>query len=391
MTRRCKKIGLLDHIGGGNLGDEATQTALMREIKARWPESVICGFSMNPSDSEARHGMPCYAIRRKLWIFPYRNSRAEFNNKIKAALSGHRFLLWLLRAVNFVAISLLSDVFSESMFLAKSLRVIRTFDILIISGGGQLLESWGGPWSYPYTIFKWIVLAKLSRVECYVVNVGAGPLKSPISRYFVARALHLADYVSFRDTKSRTLAREVGYTGKADVFPDCVYSLDVHPFKTSRAGAVQRTDKSIVGLSPMAYCDPRRYWVQDQAVYEDFCQKFSLFGSWLSDRYSLSLFSTDIWFDAQTIEEVDVALKNGNHTADISVLTHETIMNTEALLSQMASMEYIVTCRFHGVIFAHLMNIPVIAISHHSKVATLMADLGLRNIAWISTRSTPRF
>ena len=30
-------------------------------------------------------------IRRKLWVFPYRNSRAaEFNNKIKAALSGHR-------------------------------------------------------------------------------------------------------------------------------------------------------------------------------------------------------------------------------------------------------------------------------------------------------------
>jgi polysaccharide pyruvyl transferase WcaK-like protein len=46
-------------------------------------------------------------------------------------------------------------------------------------------------------------------------------------------------------------------------------------------------------------------------------------------------------------------------------------------LSRMATMDYIITCRFHGVIFAHLMNIPVIALSHHPKVTTLMADLGL--------------
>jgi polysaccharide pyruvyl transferase WcaK-like protein len=377
MVRGCKKIGLLDHIGGGNLGDDATQTAVMHEIKVRWPDSVICGFSMNPSDSQSRHGIPCYAIRRKMWVFPYRNSRAEFNNKVKAALSEHRLLLWLLRAINTIAIRWPSEVVSESIFLVRSFRVIRTFDILIISGGGQLLESWGGPWSYPYTIFKWIVLAKLSRVKCYFINVGAGPLKRPLSKYFVTRALHLADYASFRDAKSRALAQEVGFTGKADVFPDCVYGLNVHPFNASRVEARHKPHNPIVGLSPMAFCDPRRYWIQDLGAYEAFIRKFALFGSWLSHRYSLLLFSTDIWFDSQTLEELDVALKNANGMADISVLTHEVITNTEALLSQMSSMDYVVTCRFHGVIFAHLMNIPVIAISHHPKVATLMTDLGL--------------
>lgn len=378
MARGCKKIGLLDHIGGGNLGDEATQTAVMQEIKARWPDSVICGFSMNPSDSASRHGICCYQIRRKMWVFPYRNSRAEErNNKIKAALSEHHLLLWLLRTINTVAIRLPSEVISESIFLVKSLRIIRTFDILIISGGGQLLESWGGPWSYPYTIFKWIVLAKLSRVKCYFINVGAGPLKRPLSKYFVTRALHLADYASFRDAKSRALAHEVGFRGKADVFPDSVYSLNIQPFKASRLAAGHRQHQPIVGLSPMAFCDPRRYWIQDQGVYEAFIGKFTLFGSWLSHRHRLLLFSTDIWFDLQTIEELGVAVKNANHMADTRVLNCDVITNTEALLSQMSSMDYIVTCRFHGVIFAHLMNIPVIAISHHPKVVTLMTDLGL--------------
>ena len=297
MARGCKKIGLLDHVGGGNLGDDATQTAVMQEIKVRWPNSVICGFSMNPSDSESRHGISCYQIRRKMWVFPYPNSRAERNNKIKAALSEHRLLLWLLRTINTVAIRLPSEVLSESIFLVRSFRVIRSFDILIISGGGQLLESWGGPWSYPYTIFKWIVLAKLSRVKCYFINVGAGPLKHPLSKYFVTRALDLANYASFRDAKSRALAHEVGFRGKADVFPDSVYSLNVQPFNASRVEAGHRQHQPIVGLSPMAFCDPRRYWSKDQKVYEAFIQQFALFGSWLSSRYRLLIFSTDIWFE----------------------------------------------------------------------------------------------
>jgi polysaccharide pyruvyl transferase WcaK-like protein len=43
----------------------------------------------------------------------------------------------------------------------------------------------------------------------------------------------------------------------------------------------------------------------------------------------------------------------------------------------MSAMDYVVTCRFHGVVFAHLLNIPVLAISHHPKVAVLMKDIGL--------------
>ena len=43
----------------------------------------------------------------------------------------------------------------------------------------------------------------------------------------------------------------------------------------------------------------------------------------------------------------------------------------------MSLMDYVVTCRFHGVVFAHLLNKPVLALSHHSKVATLMDDIGL--------------
>src|SRR5713226_310002 len=66
-VRAPKKIGLLHHVGGGNLGDDASLDAVMHNIKSRWPDSVIFGFSMNPSDTQTRHAIPSYPLRTETW------------------------------------------------------------------------------------------------------------------------------------------------------------------------------------------------------------------------------------------------------------------------------------------------------------------------------------
>jgi polysaccharide pyruvyl transferase WcaK-like protein len=195
-----------------------------------------------------------------------------------------------------------------------------------------------------------------------------------VSKFFIARALALADYVSFRDTKSKSLAQGIGFKGEAEVFPDCVYGLDLPMIDTTRHGA---RNAAVVGLSPMAYCDPRRYWIQDRDIYEAFVRKLVVFGVWLSERHQLALFSTDIWFDSQTLDKVAAALREEKGFDAGRLLARELVTTAETLLAHMSSMDYIITCRFYGVVFAHLMNIPVIALSHHPKVTTLMADLGL--------------
>lgn len=372
-----KKIGLLNHMGGGNLGDDATQTVAMDNIKKRCPESVMFGFSMNPSDTQTRHGIPSYPIRRQIWDWSPRpeNHTAVFRNKVKAATSKYRFLFTLLKALHTVGIRIPRSLFRELPFLFKSWRIIRSFDLLIISGGGQLLDSWGGPWNFPYTIFKWVLLAKLSNVKCYFLNVGAGPLRHPLSKFLVKYALFLGDYASFRDEDSRALIQKIGFTGRTQVLPDCVYGLDIPTLKTGHIG---EGAEPLVGISPMAYCDPRVYWEKDQGVYESFLRTLALFGSWLSrNHHRLRLFSTDIWFDSRTIEELKIALKNDPCVANSRSIIQEPIAETKELLSQLCSLDYVVTCRFHGVVFAHLLNVPVIALSHHPKVTSLMNDLGL--------------
>jgi len=375
MSQARGKIGLLDHMGGGNLGDDTTQTAVMQSLRSRWPEALIYGFSMNPVDTTLRHAIPAFPIRRETWWVP--NVNPEDGSILPGTTDQpHRrnIVLRQLRALCRAVLKRPMVVAAELVFLFRSFRIVRTLDVFVINGGGQLLDSWGGPWDYPYTLFKWAWLARLSGTKLYFVSVGAGPIKHSLSKFFIRHALSLAAYVSFRDCDSKNLSREIGFHGEAGVFPDCVYALDV---PSRDAGADDARNLPLVGLSPMAYCDPRRYWLRDQDAYDAFTAKLVRFGSWVSSDHGLTLFSTDMWFDAETIEEVDTALRSEAGMDATHLLPHAPILEIDTLLSCMSSMDYIITCRFHGVVFAHLMNIPVIALSHHPKVATLMSDLGL--------------
>ena len=389
MARIYRKIGLLDHMGGGNLGDDATQDAVMHNIKKRWPYVKMVMFSMNPDDTRKRHGIPSYAIRAKTWGFGATRDENEIqitslkNEKNKGAQkswvialkSRYSILFSLVRIISNVVIRKPFAFIQELIFLLKSHNIIKSFDLLIICGGGQLLDCLGGPWKFPYTIFKWVILAKISKVKCFFLNVGAGPLDHRLSKIFIRKALSFADYVSFRDDKSEKLIREIGFCGGSQVFPDSVYSLEA---AVQNKNNNDRNGNPIVGIAPMPFRDPRVYWEKDKTFYDIFIRKLAQFSSWLIENdYFLALFGSDISHDPLAVNDLNMSLKNEYNWSSKSCITKESVNTTSELLLRMASMDYVVTCRLHGVIFAHLMNKPILAISHHPKVNILMSDIGL--------------
>jgi polysaccharide pyruvyl transferase WcaK-like protein len=368
MERTHKKIALLHHTGGGNLGDDATLDVVIRNINRRQPDAVITAFTMNPDDTAKRHGIPSYPLRTHNWSLGYSPARTEATRASK-----YGFFSRLLRATITLAIRFPRAICRELAFLVASLRTLRSFDLLIISGGGQLTER-SGPWGFPYTIFKWVLVAKFACIRCVFLNVGAGPLTHPVSKFFVARALLAADYVSFRDDQSRTLAHAIGFTGQGHVFPDSVYSVEA---PAHNLGSLGRLGQSIVGIAPMPYpyCDPRPDPTENQIAYDDFIAKLAIFASSLvGHSYSVALFGSDIGVDPQAIEDLREVLMTRH---GISEVRYDPVGSVQELLSTISVMDYVVTCRFHGVVFAHVLNKPVLAISHHPKVANLMKDLGL--------------
>ena len=366
MAHKQTKIALLHHTGCGNLGDDAIIDVVVGNILQRWGNAEIAVFSMNPDDTAKRHGIPTYPIRRYRWDIGHESAAVDLSP------SGNRRLKDWFRKTKNSAIHLPKALFAELAFLVASYRTLKTFDLLIVSGGGQLTER-GGPWSFPYALFVWSRMAKRAGVKCIFLNVGAGPLNHPLSKFFVPRALRGADYVSFRDEQSQKLLYGLGFTGPCHVFPDNVYSFETGPIDVSPRDG----DRLIVGIAPMPYpfCDLLRCPSNPQAIQDDLIGKIATFASLLAKQsYALKLFGSDIEADPEAIEDLRTVLQNRHH---ISTPEYVPIESVSELLSRIAAMDYVVTCRFHGVVLAHLLNKPVLAIAHHPKVTDLMNALGL--------------
>jgi polysaccharide pyruvyl transferase WcaK-like protein len=363
MLVKSMKIAVLHHLGGGNLGDEASFKSVIQNILARLPEAKVHAFTMNPDDTSARYGIPAFPIRRYTWSHgycaaPIHKPKDRFRSRLALAC--------------FRPVRIVKAFALEVAFLFRSFCKVREYDQLVVSGGGQLTGR-DGPWSFPYGLFIWLSLARLARVRRVFLNIGAGPLATGLASFFSIGALDAADYVSFRDSRSAAVVRQQGYKGLGQVVGDNVYLLHLPRPVTSLA----KKARPIVGVAPIPFpfCNPQEVLSGSQQIYDNYIDKFAQFTLQLTESsHTVELFGLDFGVDTRAVEDLRILLRR-QYNLYLSPNREDRTVNE--LLARYAALEYVVTCRFHGVVFAHILNKPVLAVAHHPKVITAMADLGL--------------
>jgi polysaccharide pyruvyl transferase WcaK-like protein len=365
------KIGLLDHMGWGNLGDAATQDAVIGNIKKRLPNARIVGFSLAPHDTTARHGIPCHPIR---WSY---RAPAKIPSQTVGSIPTKPSLKSVLKnsPLVYTWAKPLADLVREAIFWVRSYRVLRSLDLLIISGGGQLDELWHGPWSQPYTVFKFSLLARLARKKLYFLNVGVGPLERRLSKVFAKWAVRLAHYRSFRDRDSQERMLNFGVKGATHAYPDLVYALEVaEPVKRIALPLTKPT----VGLNPIGFCDPHLWPRKDAAVYHGYLEKLANFSLWLLEHgYNLRVYTTDILVDRNAIQDLKVRLHSRLSSSEaVDEIFRTPSESVKDVLSEMSEFDYVVTSKFHGIIFSHLLMKPVISLSYQRKMDFAMRAVG---------------
>ena len=360
-------IGLLDHMGFGNMGDAAIHESFVKNIQARFPNARLIAFSQNPEDTRRRHGIEAHPIR---WNYPgwngtnaVRHSGPSSSSKLESLLKRHPAIYgWTERLRNSTR---------ELALLARSYRVLRSLDLLIVSGGGQLCDLW---WDLPYNIFKFCALAKLSNRPAIIVGVGADRLIGRSAKVFARWAVRLATYTSFRDVESQALMQSLGVKKQTHVCPDPAYAL---PLQDYELGRPSNTPRAKVGLNPMGFCDPRMWPRRDSAVYNRYIDKLATFSSWLlTKNYDLELFTSDAGVDMYALEDLKERLVAGASPEVSSRITSRPVNSLQDLLFQMSTFDFVVTPKFHGVVFSHLLARPLIALSYMPKIDHLMRAVG---------------
>lgn len=373
------RIGLLDAMGYGNLGDAAIQDSVIANIRKRVPHARIVGFSFAPADTSERHGIACYPLTRHFRL------GAQGSHQAGETTTGGFSLKQMLRKVP-VAYGLarmVANTAREVRFLARSYRVLLGLDVLVMSGGGQLGDLWGGPWGHPYNLLKFSVLAKLAGKRLYFLNVGAESLKHWLSKVFVKWAVRLADYVSFRDVESQTQVRNLGVTATTYVYPDPVYALEPGDYLDVGSSSVLRP---VAGINPLGFCDPRVWPHKDQSAYEAYLAKLTRMSVWLLEQgYDLKLFTTSPGVDRYAIADLKQRVveqpASSRTTAGVEQVRRPSVKDVSCasvkdVLREMGECDLIVTSRYHGVVFSHLLQKPVVGLGYDRKVNVAMQAVG---------------
>jgi len=262
----------------------------------------------------------------------------------------------------------------EFIHWTRMLRVMWRTDMLIVAGTGIVADYMCGPLGWPYDIFKLSILAKLCRVKFVFLNVGVGPITHPLSRWFLKTSLRLANYRSYRDEASRRYLAGIGFSNNRDVVhPDVVFGLCGRHLVSK---SVRASGRRIVGLGLKDYSGV--IGRLDRPEYRQYLDTMAAFVSWLHEHdFGVRILMGDFQFDSRVMLEFVDLLRSRNLPAEPSWLIAEPALTVDELLRQMAETDVVISPRYHNLVLAMILEKPVMALSDHAKIDSLLTELGL--------------
>lgn len=357
LSGKRPRIALYGIFGIQNIGNEYTLQAMLYNVRHKLPEADVYAICYDPQDTERLHGLPavpvaCRQLRRKL---------PPAGNLIFKLMRGA-----------FRRIPL------EVYDWARTLLTLRRTNLIVMTGTGMLTDYCATSFGYPYDVFKWSVVARLVGCKVRFVGVGVGPIYGRLSRIFIKTALAIADYRGFRDSQSRERLKQHGFERPNDsVFPDLAFSLPPCVFPSSLRDGTDA--KRIVGLGVMKFVDKHKddstYY---ETAYERYLDRMCEFTVWLLERgYSVRVLEGDMRHDPPVRADLEARLARRGITYGIQDITGPEISSRQDLLHHMAAVDFVVSPRFHNLVFGIMLGKPAISLSYDPKNDALLEACGL--------------
>jgi polysaccharide pyruvyl transferase WcaK-like protein len=361
-------VALLSPCGFGNLGDAAIMSAAIDEIRARLPQAEIVAFTLNPADTTQRHSVRAFAIDAQTLngFGRARDPERGLRGVIESGLKRVNRLSSRIATVLRKTINVVTGPWREWQHWRATAEVLRKCRYLVVCGGGQLDEFWGGPWGHPYAMFKFARLARRAGARFIILSSGSATLRSPLGRWLVGSALKRADYRSFREDFALDLARNLGAPEPNQWFPDLAFSLRV-PTNLPEKHVRRR-----IGISPIAWCDPYAWPEPDARRYDSYLDRLADFvRSVLARDEDVVVFAT-AGADHRVMADLIARLNSGGVLPSKDRLHVSSARTVPDLLDVLRTLDVVVASRLHGVILAYACLVPVAAVSYDPKVDFLV-------------------
>lgn len=228
---------------------------------------------------------------------------------------------------------------------------------LFISGGGSLLQDVTSRRSIIYYLVV-LLIALVYRKKILIYSQGIGPINETFNRIFTKIVLNKCDVITIRDNKSKTELLDMGIT-KPPMYVSADPVIGLSKVGLNFGQSILGNEKKVIGFA-------MRGWKNNKEFNEKICKVADKVVSELG--YHVAFIPFHYGEDMKIMEYMKKHMKNNALFIDKRYEINE-------MLSIIGACDLLVGVRLHSLIFAAVMNTPMVAISYDPKINSFMESI----------------
>lgn len=335
--RESPVVGIFGNFGTGNLGNEASLSAMIDIVRRHDPNVRLRCFCLDPGSVQLNHRIDAVAAR---------HIRAPGQSRLVHVLCrlSEPVMLWLL---------------------------LRNVEVLFIPGTALFEDVGEKPSGMPRSLFWITAAARLRGAWLAIVSGGAGPIASRLSRWYLRGAFHLAHYRSWRDQYSRDRLVAEGFKAESDpVFPDVAFAPG-----TTRSALGSEAGRPIAVIGVMSHLGDGSTGPAAEAAFERYLRSLVEVGKQLLDAgFSIRVV---IGEDTDTPAATRYSQLLRDHGTEPRIVSLEPMGTFEDICRSVSGADVVLASRFHNLVAALKMGVPCVSLGYSPRHDELLARHGL--------------
>lgn len=306
------RILISGYYGFNNIGDESILRTMIEDLREKIEDIEITVLSQDPRDTMEKYGV--YAVDR--------------------------------------------------MAPMQIINAIRRCDVLLF-GGGSLLQDATSSGSIFYYLGI-LRMARLFKKKVLLYSQGVGPIRWALNRRLTARCLRKVDDIAVRDEASAQLLAEIGVDSQR-------ITVTADPVMRAHRGNVA---KGAELLGAMGYEKksqrPLMGWaIKSTDLSAPFLDEVAKSIRWLKEERGVDSLLIPFHYEQDAVVVKAIAEKV---SGDVYAITEKYL--SDEMLAIIGNLDYLVGVRLHSLIFAAIMEVPMMGISYDPKVDAFMESIG---------------
>jgi len=237
---------------------------------------------------------------------------------------------------------------------------------LLVSGGGSLLQDVTSDRSIYYYLSIVLIAQKLGKPVMLYAQ-GIGPVRKTLAKAAMRYIGNKVDLITVRDDGSRD---ELQYLGvdQPPIYVTADPVLAMHPVDKQIGRAILRKYQ-IEGIRPIIGISVREW--KDWPHYKDVLAQTA---DYLVKEHQARV----VFLPMQWPDDYHTAKKVASRMKEQATLLREEFTTTE-MLSIVGNMDLLIGIRLHALIFAAVMQVPLLGISYDPKIDRFLESMGAQH------------